>query len=43
VIEKFEEGRTVLVALRRLGGGIDMSDDRSRAAVERAVVRLIRS
>jgi DNA topoisomerase-1 len=43
VIEKFEEGRTVLVALRRLGGGTDMSDDRSRAAVERAVVRLIKS
>jgi DNA topoisomerase IB len=43
VIEKFDEGRTVLVALRRLGGGTDMSDDRSRAAVERAVVRLIRA
>ncbi|MFR9801465.1 DNA topoisomerase IB [Pseudonocardia sp. RS010] len=40
VVERFEEGRTVLVALRRLETP-DLTDDRSRAAVERAVVRLI--
>ncbi|GAA1832553.1 DNA topoisomerase IB [Pseudonocardia ailaonensis] len=39
VIERFEEGRTVLVAVRRGG---DLTDDRQRAAVERSVVRLIR-
>jgi DNA topoisomerase IB len=41
VVEQFEEGRTVLVALKRLETP-DLTDDRSRAAVERAVVRLIR-
>jgi DNA topoisomerase-1 len=40
VVEQFEEGRTVLVALKRLETP-DLTDDRSRAAVERAVVRLI--
>lgn len=46
VLERFEEGRTVLTALRKLDGGSalpDLTDDATRAAVERAVVRLIRS
>jgi DNA topoisomerase I len=45
VIERFEEGRTVLRALRRLenGSAPDLTDDATRAAVERAVVRLIAS
>jgi len=45
VLERFEEGRTVLTDLRRLEGGSavpDLTDDTARAAVERAVVRLIR-
>lgn len=45
VIERFQEGRTVLAALRRLGGSSavpDLTDDTSRDAVERAVIRLIR-
>jgi DNA topoisomerase IB len=45
VLERFEEGRTVLTDLRRLEGGSavpDLTDDVARAAVERAVVRLIR-
>ncbi|WP_345613600.1 DNA topoisomerase IB [Pseudonocardia adelaidensis] len=43
VIERFEEGRTVLPALRALGNGSgpDLTDDAVRAEVERAVVRLI--
>lgn len=40
VVELFEEGRTVLPALRRTGRP-DPSDDAGRAAVERAVVALI--
>ncbi|MCE0762297.1 DNA topoisomerase IB [Pseudonocardia kujensis] len=40
VVERFEEGRTVLVALQRLEVP-DLTDDHSRAAVERAVVRLV--
>jgi DNA topoisomerase-1 len=46
VLERFEEGRTVLPALRRLEGISavpDLTDDTTRAAVERAVVRLISS
>ena len=46
VIERFTEGRTVLRALRRLGNGShvpDLTEDATRAAVERAVVRLISS
>jgi DNA topoisomerase IB len=44
VIARFEEGRTVLRALRRLEDASslpDLTDDATRAAVERAVVRLI--
>jgi DNA topoisomerase-1 len=46
VIDRFEEGRTVLRALQRLENGSsmpDLTDDATRAAVERAVVRLIGS
>jgi DNA topoisomerase I len=46
VIERFTEGRTVLRALQRLKNGSsvpDLTDDATRAAVERAVVRLIAS
>ncbi|WP_219414294.1 DNA topoisomerase IB [Pseudonocardia nigra] len=46
VLERFEEGRTVLRALRSLESGSavpDLTDDSTRAAVERAVVRLIAS
>jgi DNA topoisomerase IB len=46
VIERFEEGRTVLRALQRLRNGSavpDLTDDATRAAVERAVARLIGS
>jgi DNA topoisomerase I len=42
VLHRFEEGRTVLPALRRLEGPLpDLTDDATRAVVERAVVRLI--
>lgn len=46
VIERFEEGRTVLRALQQLRNGSavpDLTDDATRAAVERAVARLIGS
>ena len=46
VLTRFQEGRTVLTALRKLDGGTavpDLTDDATRAAVERAVVRLLRS
>ncbi len=46
VIQGFEEGRTVLRALRDLEGSSpmpDLTDDAVRAEVERAVVRLIRA
>lgn len=46
VLERFEDGATVLTALRRLDGDSDvpdLTDDATRAAVERAVVGLIRS
>lgn len=46
VIEHFERGRTVLRALRSLQNGSpvpDLTEDGTRAAVERAVVRLIAS
>jgi DNA topoisomerase I len=46
VLQRFEEGCTVLRALRRIGATSsvpDLTDDTSRAAVERAVVRLIAS
>jgi DNA topoisomerase-1 len=44
VLRRFEEGHTVLTAIRRLDGSSavpDLTDDATRAAVERAVVRLI--
>jgi len=44
VVERFEEGRTILRALQDVdtaAAAPDMMDDASRAAVERAVVRLI--
>ena len=44
VLEQFTEGRTVLPALRKLSGPMpDLTDDATRAQVERAVVRLITS
>jgi DNA topoisomerase-1 len=44
VLERFGEGRTVLPALRKLSGPMpDLTDDATRAQVERAVVRLITS
>jgi DNA topoisomerase I len=46
VLERFGQGRTVLRALQRLEDGSkapDLTDDTTRAAVERAVVRLIAS
>jgi DNA topoisomerase-1 len=44
VLEQFAEGRTVLPALRKLSGPMpDLTDDATRAEVERAVVRLIAS
>jgi len=44
VLEQFTEGRTVLPALRKLSGPMpDLTDDATRAQVERAVVRLIAS
>jgi DNA topoisomerase IB len=48
VIERFEQGRTVLPALRRLNGSApadltDLSDDIVRLAVEAAVIRLLRA
>jgi len=44
VLEQFGEGRTVLPALRKLSGPMpDITDDATRAQVERAVVRLIAS
>lgn len=41
VVERFEEGATVLAALRRVGGP-EPADDAARSAVESAVVRLLR-
>jgi DNA topoisomerase I len=46
VIERFDEGRTVLRALRSLENGSavpDLTDDATRSALERAVVRLLAS
>ncbi|MGQ0777334.1 MAG: hypothetical protein ACT4NY_23455 [Pseudonocardiales bacterium] len=47
LIERFEQGRTVLPALLRRGGtapsSADLSDDDVRAAVEAAVIRLLRN
>jgi DNA topoisomerase-1 len=46
VVQRFEEGRTVVAALRSLGGSSaapDLTDDGVRAAVDRAVVELIAS
>jgi DNA topoisomerase I len=44
VVERFADGRTILPALRRLAGPRpDLTDDVTRAAVERAVVRLLAS
>jgi DNA topoisomerase IB len=42
VLERFEDGRTVLPTLRRAGSP-DLLDDARRAAFERAVVRLLRT
>ncbi len=42
VVERFADGRTILAALRRLPGPRpDLTDDVTRATVERAVVRLL--
>ncbi len=38
VVERFEQGRTVLPAVRRMG---DVSDEAARASLERAVLRLL--
>lgn len=46
VLERFEEGATILRALRSLGSEsavTDLTDDATRAGVERAVVRLLSS
>lgn len=46
VLERFEEGATILRALRSLGPDSavpDLTDDATRAGVERAVVRLLSS
>jgi DNA topoisomerase IB len=46
VIERFEAGRTVLPALRKIGADGDGPrdlDDAARAVIDRAVVRLLRS
>ncbi len=45
LIERFEQGRTVLPALRRLNGAAsaDLSDEGVRIAIEAAVIRLLRS
>lgn len=47
LIEQFEQGRTVLPALRRLNptqlSPPDLSDDDTRAAMEAAVIRLLRT
>jgi DNA topoisomerase I len=46
VLERFEDGRTILTALQRLDGPSavpDLTDDATRGRVERAVVRLISS
>lgn len=41
VVEAFEQGRTVLPALRRAGSG-DLSDEQVRTTLERGVLRLLR-
>jgi DNA topoisomerase I len=43
VLDRFEDGRTVLAALRRFDGPVVglPGDDRNRAMLERAVVKLI--
>lgn len=47
LIERFEQGRTVLPVLRRLGGvapsSVNLSDEDVRAGVETAVIRLLRT
>lgn len=47
LIERFEQGRTVLPALRRLNGAapdsIDLSDESVRSTLEAAVIRLFRT
>ncbi|MDQ4020939.1 MAG: DNA topoisomerase IB [Actinomycetota bacterium] len=45
LIERFEQGRTVLPTLRRLNGAssADLSDEGVRTAIEAAVIRLLRS
>lgn len=47
LIERFEQGRTVLPALHRLNGAVpsstDLSDEGVRTAIEAAVIRLLRS
>jgi DNA topoisomerase IB len=47
LIEQFEQGHTVLPTLRRLNSAtpssIDLSNDNVRAAVETAVIRLLRT
>ena len=41
VLSRFEEGRTITDALKRLDGSVSAMDDTTRATVERAVVKLI--
>ncbi|MGH4002252.1 MAG: DNA topoisomerase IB [Pseudonocardiaceae bacterium] len=47
LIERFEQGRTVLPALRRINGAApslaDLSDEGVRIAIEAAVIRLLRT
>lgn len=45
LIERFQQGRTVLPVLRRLNGAnpADLSDEGVRTAIEAAVIRLLRS
>ena len=42
VVQHFEQGRTVLPALRRIGT-TDLSDEATRTALERAVLQLLRT
>ncbi|MFN2494615.1 MAG: DNA topoisomerase IB [Pseudonocardiaceae bacterium] len=42
VVQRFEDGQTVLPALRRIGTA-DLSDEATRTGLERAVLRLLRS
>ena len=42
VLDRFDDGRTVLAALKKLDGAVPVSgDDAGRATLERAVVKLL--